>query len=153
MAAGLTIARDKLGALRAFLEEKLANEVAAARTRDALYIDGALTAGGADASLIAAIERGGPFGAGNPEPVFALPSHTVAHAEPFGAQHIRVRLRAQDGRMIDAVAFRVAGEPVGQTILKARGTSLHVAGTLSVDRWQARERVQLRIQDVAEPAR
>ena len=55
--------------------------------------------------------------------------------------------------MIEAMAFRVANEPVGQAILKARGTSLHVAGTLSLDRWQARERVQLRIQDVAEPGR
>ena len=153
MAAGLTIAREKLGALRAFLEEQLASEVAAARARDALLIDGAITAGGADAELIAAMERGGPYGAGNPEPVFALPSHVVAHAEPFGAEHVRARLRAQDGRMIDAVAFRVANQPVGQMILQARGTSLHVAGTLSLDRWQARERVQLRIQDVAEPGR
>ncbi|BBF93251.1 single-stranded-DNA-specific exonuclease RecJ [Blastochloris tepida] len=153
MAAGLTIAREQLGALRAFLEERLAGEVAAARARDALLIDGALTAGGAGPELVASIERGGPFGAGNPEPVFALPAHTVAHAETFGADHLRARLRAPDGATVDAVAFRVANEPVGRLLLAARGQSLHVAGTLSLDRWQARERVQLKILDAAEPVR
>ena len=102
---------------------------------------------------MASIERAGPFGAGNPEPVFALPAHTVAHADTFGADHLRVRLRAPDGATLDAIAFRVANEPVGRLLQAARGQSLHVAGTLTLDRWQARERVQLKILDAAEPGR
>ena len=57
MAAGVTIAQDALAAFRAYLEETLGAAVAAARRDDALLIDGAVTAGGANAALIATIER------------------------------------------------------------------------------------------------
>ena len=41
----------------------------------------------------------GPFGAGNPEPVVALPAHTLAYADEVGQAHVRVRLRSGDGAM------------------------------------------------------
>jgi single-stranded-DNA-specific exonuclease len=93
----------------------------------------------------------GPFGAGNPEPVIALPAHIVAYAEEFGqgAPHVRARLRAGDGATLAAVAFRAAGQKLGEALLKNRGRSIHVAGTLAIDRWQGEERVALRILDVA----
>ena len=50
---------------------------------------------------------------------------------------------------INAIAFRAAGQKLGQALLKNRGRAVHVAGTLSVDRWQGNERVQLRMIDVA----
>jgi len=96
---------DGAGEFRAYLEEALGVAVAAARRVDALSIDGALTAGAATSELVATIGRAGPFGAGNPEPVLALPSHTIAYAEEVGQAHVRVRLRAGDGAMINAIAF------------------------------------------------
>jgi single-stranded-DNA-specific exonuclease len=33
--------------------------------------------------------------------------------------------------------------------MESRGTNLHAAGTLSIDRWNGTERVQLRLTDVA----
>src|SRR5947207_5357766 len=92
MAAGVTIAPDKLAAFRAYLEEALAEPVAAARLEDALLIDGAVTAAGASAAMLTDIGRAGPFGAGQPDPVFALPSHTMAYAEEVGQAHVRARL-------------------------------------------------------------
>ena len=59
------------------------------------------------------IARAGPFGAGHAEPVFALPSHTIAYAEEVGQAHVRARLRAGDGTMLNAIAFRAAGKPLG----------------------------------------
>jgi single-stranded-DNA-specific exonuclease len=35
--------------------------------------------------------------------------------------------------------------------LKSRGQALHAAGTLSIDRWNGGERVQMRLIDVALP--
>ena len=98
MAAGLTVARAKLAPLRAFLEEQLREGVETARGTDHLSIDGAITAGAATGELWSMIERAGPFGAGNPEPMFALPSHVVSFADPVGSAHVRVRLRAGDGK-------------------------------------------------------
>jgi len=108
-----------------------------------------VTAAGANSDLIATVARAGPYGAGNPEPVFAIPGHILTFADEVGTGHIRARLKAPDGSMLNAVAFRAKDKPLGQTLLDNRGQAIHVAGTLSVDRWQGAERVQLRMIDVA----
>ncbi len=149
MAAGITLAKDKLAPFRAFLEVSLAESVEAARRDDGLSIDGAITAAGAGPGLMTTIARAGPYGAGNPEPVFALPSHTIAFAEEVGQAHVRVRLKSGDGSMMPAIAFRAAGKPLGEALLKNRGRAIHAAGTLNLDRWNGAERVQLRLADMA----
>ncbi|MGE3148987.1 MAG: single-stranded-DNA-specific exonuclease RecJ [Pseudorhodoplanes sp.] len=149
MAAGITLRKDALSAFRAYLEETLAAPVESARRDHALLIDGAVTASAANTALVAAVARGGPYGAGNPEPVFALPAHTIAYAEPVGGSHMRLRLRAGDGAFVNAIAFRAVGHKLGEALLQGRGRPLHVAGTLSVDTWQGSERVQMRVLDAA----
>jgi single-stranded-DNA-specific exonuclease len=149
MAAGVTVAKGALAPFRAFLETTLKDAVEAARREDSLLIDGAVTAAGANNDLAATVARAGPYGAGNPEPVFAIPGHTLAFADEVGTGHIRARLKAPDGAMLNAIAFRVMGKPLGQALLQNRGQAIHVAGTLSVDRWQGAERVQLRLIDAA----
>jgi single-stranded-DNA-specific exonuclease len=151
MAAGITVKHGALAEFRAYLESELAEGVTAARADQALLIDGAVSAAGANAALVETIARAGPFGAGNPEPVVALPNHVVAYADSVGPDHVRVRLRSGDGTMLNAIAFRAAGQPLGQTLLQSRGQALHAAGTLSIDRWNGGERVQLRLIDVALP--
>lgn len=153
MAAGLTVERGKLGALRAHLENRLAADVARARAEGALTIDGALTAGAASPALVETIARAGPFGAGNPEPVFAFPSHRISFAEAFGAGHVRARITAAGGESLKAVAFRCAEEPLGRALLAARGRPMHVAGSLDLDTWQGETRVALRLKDLADPVR
>src|SRR5579862_5826135 len=76
MAAGVTLRKGGLAELRAFLEATLSADVEAARRTNGLWIDGAVSAAAANAGLVEMIGRAGPFGAGNPEPVIALPSHT-----------------------------------------------------------------------------
>ena len=149
MAAGVTLATAKLAAFRAYLEATLGSAVEAARRDDALAIDGAVSAGGVTPELVATIARAGPYGAGNSEPVFALPSHTIAYADIVGQAHVRARLRAGDGAVVSAIAFRAVGKPLGDALLRHRGDRIHAAGTLSLDRWQGEDRVQLRLIDLA----
>jgi single-stranded-DNA-specific exonuclease len=149
MAAGITVKQGALAEFRAYLESELAEGVAAARADQALLIDGAVSAAGANARLVETIATAGPFGAGNPEPVVALPNHTVAYADPVGEGHVRVRLRSGDGTMLNAIAFRALEEPLGRALMKNRGQPVHAAGILSIDRWNGGERVQMRLLDVA----
>jgi len=149
MAAGITVKREALAPFRAYLEGELAEAVTAARADQSLLIDGAVSAAGANAEMIATIAGAGPFGAGNPEPVVALPAHTLAYAEVVGQTHVRARLRSGDGTTVNAIAFRAAGQPLGQALLQNRGQPVHAAGTLSIDRWNGAERVQLRLIDIA----
>jgi single-stranded-DNA-specific exonuclease len=149
MAAGVTLKREALGPFRAFLEDRLGAGVADARRSDFLLVDGALTAGAANLETVASMARAGPFGAGNPEPILALPGHHLAYVEEAGQSHLRARLRAGDGSAINVIAFRAAGQKLGAALANNRGRSVHAVGSLAVDRWNGEERVQLRLLDIA----
>jgi single-stranded-DNA-specific exonuclease len=152
MAAGVTLASDRLGEWRAFLEERLGEAVTKARAEAGLKVDAALTANAATPELVHRLEAAGPYGAGAPEPVFALPRHRLAEVTPVGAggRHLRLRAVAGDGRGVEAIAFRASDKKLGQALTRLKGASVHLAGTLSVNRYGGRERVQLRVLDVAE---
>jgi len=150
MAAGVTLEREKLGALRAFLEDRLGDDVATASADRDLQIDGALSAGGATKALVEELELAGPYGNGSPAPVFALPAHRVAFVDVAGKAHVRMTLQAPSGESLKAIAFRSADAPFGRALLSARGKPLHVAGTLSLDHYGGSPRAQLRVVDAAE---
>jgi len=149
MAAGVTLRKHALAPLRAFLEATLGPDVEIARRANGLLIDGAVSAAAADVELVGMIERAGPFGSGNPEPVIALPAHTIVYAEEVGQAHVRVRLKSADGSGVNAIAFRVGGQKLGAALLQSRGRQVHAAGSFALDRWQGEERVQFRIADIA----
>ena len=153
MAAGVTLEKSRLGELRAFLEERLAAPVAAARAAASLSVDAALTAAGATPELVRRLEAAGPYGSGNPEPMFVLPRHRLADVLPVGADHLKVRAVAMDGGALDAIAFRSVGKTMGEALTRLRGASVHLAGTLAINRYGGRERTQLRVVDVAEAGR
>jgi single-stranded-DNA-specific exonuclease len=153
MAAGVTIARERLGEWRAFLEETLAAPVALARAEASLAVDAAMTAGAATPELARKLESAGPYGSGNPEPIFVLPRHRLVDVTAVRADHLRVRAVAGDGAAIDAMAFRAAGKKLGEALGRLRGAPVHLAGTLTVNRYGGRERAQLKVVDVAEAGR
>lgn len=149
MAAGLTVERSKLGAMRAFFEEHAGSAVLDIAAGASLKIDGALSASGATLELIDLIEQAGPYGSGHSQPVFALPSHKILDARQVGVNHIKVSIEGLDRTRLEAIAFRAIGTPLGDLLLASRGASLHLAGTLSADMWQSSRRVQLPIVDAA----
>ncbi|GLQ57893.1 single-stranded-DNA-specific exonuclease RecJ [Devosia nitrariae] len=153
MAAGVTLRNGELAALRAHLNTSLADAVAAARAATALKIDAALTARGATPDLVHEVERAGPFGAGNPTPIFAFPAHRARFAQVVGkGGHVSFALISEDGARLKAIAFRAAGNAIGEALLRGEGgPPLHVAGTLGIDHWQGREQVQMRVVDIARP--
>jgi len=150
MAAGFTVAADRIDALREFLAERLGDGVDREPLVPELTIDGALAASAAQASLIAHVDALAPFGAANPEPRFAFPSLRIARAEPVGTNHLRLVLTdpLETGR-IDAIAFRVAGTLLGEFLLAMRGRAIHVAGHLRRDTYRGGDAVQLVIDDAA----
>ncbi len=150
MAAGVTVARDRIDDLRAFMNDALEASVEAARSDDALMVDAALAGRGVSLELVRRVEQAGPFGQGNPEPLFALPEQQVAYASIVGSEHVRARLRSGDGAMVDAIAFRAANSPLGDALLRGQGQRLHVAARLSCNVFRGVERVETRIVDAAQ---
>ncbi|CCD89444.1 putative single-stranded-DNA-specific exonuclease recJ [Bradyrhizobium sp. ORS 285] len=151
MAAGVTLRKERLAEFRAYLENALAADVAEARHVNEILIDGAISARAATPELVNTLNRAGPFGSGNPEPIVALPSHQLVYADEVGQAHLKLRFKSGDGATVNAIAFRSVGQKLGNALVQHRGQVLHVAGTLTVDRYQGVERVQLRVLDVAVP--
>jgi single-stranded-DNA-specific exonuclease len=152
MAAGVTLATERLGDWRAFLEERLGQAVTKARAESGLRVDAALTATAATPELVHRLEAAGPYGSGAPEPLFALPRHRLAEVTPVGVEgrHLRLRAVAGDGRAVEGIAFRASGKKLGEALTRLKGAPVHLAGTLSVNRFGGRERAQIRVVDVAE---
>ncbi|MCV0396775.1 MAG: single-stranded-DNA-specific exonuclease RecJ [Rhizobiaceae bacterium] len=149
MAAGITIERDRLGALRAFFEERAAAEVTRLRGEETLKIDAALAAEGATLDLLDTLEKAGPFGQGHPRPMLALPRHRIADARTVGSNHVRVDLQSGAGGRVRAMAFRAADTALGAFLFANRGGTVHVAGTLGGNWWNGMKSAQFTITDAA----
>lgn len=149
MAAGITIERAKLGALRGFFEEKASSSVTNLRSSESLKIDAALSADGANFNLLDALEAAGPYGSGHAAPMLALPRHKLADARVVGNGHIRADLRSMTGARLQGIAFRAADSDLGQFLLANRGAEIHLAGGLSSNNWNGSRSIQFRITDAA----
>ena len=147
MAAGVTLTEDKLEAFEDFLTKRLEDAVSAASETKALRLDGALSARGATRDLYDLIQQAGPYGAGNAEPRFAVPSVRVVKADIVGRAHVRCILTGEDGGRLKAIAFRAAETPLGQALMDRGSGLLHVAGRLTADDWQGKRDVQLTLED------
>jgi single-stranded-DNA-specific exonuclease len=152
MAAGLSVRPDTIPELRAFLNERMAQEAEAAAAEDGLDIDALVTAGGCDRGIYQAFQVMAPFGPGNPEPIFALANARVERPMALRGGHVRMTLTDGSGGRLKAVAWRAEGTEAGRQLLNEGGT-VHVAGRLKPDDWQGRVSVELEIEDVADPRR
>jgi single-stranded-DNA-specific exonuclease len=153
MAAGITIARERLAEVEAFLLGELTASVTAARDVAALSVDGALTPEAATVEFAELLEKAGPYGSGNPSPRFVFPAHRISFAKQAGEAHIRCSLKSGGGATIGAIAFRAMGTPLGDALLSGGDRPFHVAGRLQRDTWGGRDRVEVMIEDIADPAR
>ena len=149
MAAGFSLMASQLDGFSTFIADSFSGAGPALAAATDLYLDAVSSPAGANVALAAEIAAAGPFGAGNPEPLLVLPDVRVAYADIVGASHVKMRLAGGDATVLDAIAFRAVGTPLGDGLLAARGRTLHVAGRLRQDDWNGRVRVQLEIEDAA----
>lgn len=148
MAAGFTVARDRLDDFSDFLAERLQAQLDGELV-PLLELDGALDAGAAGIDLVETLAQVGPFGSGNPEPRFAVAAARVARADVVGSGHVRLMLSGAGGKRLKAIAFRAADSEMGHALLSSAGAAFHLAGTLRVDSWQGNSSVQLIVDDAA----
>ncbi|MES1201959.1 MAG: DHHA1 domain-containing protein, partial [Pseudomonadota bacterium] len=148
-AAGLTVEWDKVEALKEFLSEKLAPELAAsageART---LSIDAAGAVSAIDLDLIAALDKIGPYGPGHPEPLLALPDVRVSYSKLVKDEHVRFTLEDARGARIGGIAFRATKSPIGEALMKKDGV-YHAAVRVKRNDFNGRSTAEVEIVDLA----
>jgi single-stranded-DNA-specific exonuclease len=148
MAAGFTVARDKIDALKEFLAERIGKQMQAEPLVPILSLDGMIAGISLQPDFVRQIERLGPFGTGNSEPRFALADCKIIRADVVGEKHVSI-VCMQGGQRLRAIAFRAMESDLGQTLLLKPGR-IHLAGHLRIDEWQGVERVQFHVGDAAQ---
>jgi single-stranded-DNA-specific exonuclease len=149
-AAGLTVEWDKVDALRAFLSDALAGEIAAAACEArALSVDAAGAVSAVDLSLIDALDRIGPYGQGHPEPVFALPDVRVCYAKLVKEEHVRFTLEDARGARVGGIAFRAMKSALGEALMK-KDVLYHAAVRVKRNEWNDTVKAEVEIVDLAE---
>ena len=151
MAAGLTVARDKVDAAMARLSELLGKQGAGEIGRSDLKVDGLLMPGAATVELIEVIEQAGPFGAGAPAPRFVFPDCTIHFTKVVGANHLKITFGDGISARVDSICFGAMDGPLGPMLQNHGGAKFHLAGRLEINTWQGRQSPQLRLED-ASPA-
>ena len=147
MAAGLSVEEKKIDRLRQFLNDRLKDAVIAARAQRHFEIDSVIASQAVTKSYFDLLAAGGPYGMGNPEPVFMLEDMTPRETRVVGKGHISLSLLGGDGTKVRAIAFRAADNALGE-ILTA-GRSVHIVGKIRPDDWRGGDAAQFQIADAA----
>ncbi|QQN74132.1 single-stranded-DNA-specific exonuclease RecJ [Croceicoccus sp. YJ47] len=150
MAAGLTIAAEKLDAFRDFLDERLSRDVERARTSLTTTIDLSLAPGGLQPALVDTLESAGPYGVGWPSPRVAVGPVRLVKADVVGNGHVRIIAAGQDGARFKGIAFRAEETELGQALLHgSAGRRVWLAGRAKIDDWGRVPAVELHVEDAA----
>lgn len=149
MAGGFTVAKDQVDAFREFLYAHIEKQAQSGEANITTEIDGVITVRGAKVELVKLLQDHiGPFGQEHPEPLFLFRNVRLFDVNVVGEAHIRTRMSDWEGGSgMKAMAFRSVGTDLGEALLKRGSEPFDVLGTLKIDNWGGREKVELHIKD------
>lgn len=149
-AAGLSLQEDLLETFRDAINQFAVDFGIDPLLQPVLHLEGKLGPQAVGKELVHQLELLHPFGFGNPEPVFAFDGFSAGAVELVGRDksHLRLRLDHSQGNLW-AIGFGKAS----LTHNIDKDTSLQVAGTLKLNRWNGRTSVQLQLFDLLGPNR
>jgi single-stranded-DNA-specific exonuclease len=144
-AAGVTVRESRLDKFRARFCEVVARWATDAAKIPTLHVDAELRLDEVTLQLIREIGALHPFGAGNPEPTFAVTRLEVMDARTVAEKHLKMTVRQGGSLPFDSIGF-------GMKSLVERGirfrTPVDLAFTPELNHWNGYDRIQLRIRDV-----
>ena len=110
MAAGMTLREGDVQVFAAAFASEVERWVDQDTLAGHLNSDGELLPGEFRVDTATALRDGGPWGAGFPEPAFDG-RFGVIELRAVGGRHLKLRLRASSGEVVDAIAFRHLDDP------------------------------------------
>jgi len=149
MAGGLTVEADKISDFTEFLNRLLKDDVEQARNNLSLKVDALIVPNAANQAIIDKVRQVGPYGAGNPQPLFAFSDLRIAYAERVRGGHVRCAFEDGAGGRISGICFRADETGLDQVLLDPNAPRVHVAGRLKADSWKGRSRIDLQLVDLA----
>ncbi len=145
-AAGLSLPARDIPALREAFEREAAVRLGEDQVGPRCVVDAPVDWQELGEPLALDLERLAPFGAGNPEPVFAAfdlqaEARLLPAKEAGGEPHLKLRLEGRGSRL-EAIGFGMGGQA---DLCQGK---VDAAFHLGVDDWQGRRRVQLRLRSL-----
>ncbi len=149
MAGGLTADPDQVEPFRAFISERLSADVEEALKNDSTKVDYVLSGSAVNDELMRVIDAVGPYGAGNPQPVFAFSDVTVTFAKRTKGDHVRFSVTDAGGVTLSGICFRAGESGLDEALLTAGTQRFHALGQLKPNVWQGRTRIDFHLSDLA----
>jgi len=144
-AAGVTVRESRLDEFRERFSSVVAEWAQGAATVPMLHVDAEVLLSDVTTTLIAEIGALHPFGAGNPEPTFAVKGLEVMDSRTVAEKHLKMTVRQGRSMPFDTIGF-------GMKSLIDRGIPARVPVDLAffpeLNHWNGYDRIQLRIRDV-----
>jgi single-stranded-DNA-specific exonuclease len=147
-AAGLSLQSNNLEAFKSHLEAVVGQMVAKHGTQATVTIDAHLPLGDVTPALMASLERLGPFGQGNPYPLFMDTGVRVAQSQSIGSRHRKMILTSGSGRagQLQAIQFNVSqDQATGKPFEK-------IAYRPQWNYWNGRKRLQVIVEETVPDA-
>jgi single-stranded-DNA-specific exonuclease len=144
-AAGFTIAEDNIPLFRERLGSLVLERIGPEGFVRTISVDGSVTLDELTPDLMEKIEELGPFGQGNPEPRLGARDLSVVSSRIVGNNHLKLRLRQQNGVSRDAIAFK-RGHLLGKQIRD--GVRIAAVFTPRLNAWSGTTTVELEIKDI-----
>jgi single-stranded-DNA-specific exonuclease len=145
-AAGLAIRRERIPEFRRRLNEHAASCLTEADLEPTLQVDAEVPARELGYRLSQDLKALEPFGAGNPRPVFVTRGFKVlTEPQVIKEQHLKMRLRGDDNRPIEAIWWRGVEEAQPAPRIDDR---VDVAYEFEASRWNGDIRLQLNVRDL-----
>jgi len=149
MAAGLTIEKEKIEEFERFIQGFLQQDVEKARQEIAMKVDCLIRPTAVARELVQSIEKVGPFGASNPEPVFVMDDLKIAYAQRLRGGHVRCTFADREGVRVNAICFNAEENGLAEVLLSDHNQSVHVAGRIKQDNWNGRTKIDFQLVDIA----
>ena len=147
-AAGVTLEASRIPELRRRLTDYADGRLQPGDLIPRLRIDAPLGLREISMDVLEGLSRLGPFGAGNPKPVFrAGPIDLVSAPKRLKERHLSLLVR-QDGRSFRAIAWRAADR---EPYLLANPTGLELAYSLEQGEYRGERTTELTVADVRVP--
>jgi single-stranded-DNA-specific exonuclease len=159
MAAGFTFKKENLEKVKERLEKLVEENLCETQMIKKINIDLQIRLSDVSKELYRRIQALGPFGMGNPEPVFAVLGIKPVNMSAVGkdAQHIKFTVNEfQEEVLVDGSkvirigeVFKVIGFGFGHLSTEInKDTVIDMAFTIDRDTWNGNDKLQLKIKDV-----
>jgi single-stranded-DNA-specific exonuclease len=145
MAAGLTIAAERIDELRRRLNAHAAATLDEETLRPLVEIDAHAAVTDLTPETVRALEQMAPYGSDNPKPVVALTDlKLVDDPLVMKGRHLKLRAAGPRGQMLTALGWNMAHRL--SALERYRGT-IRLAGTPTINEWNGRTSVELVLKD------